>query len=178
MGGRSPAGSLTPRYVDPYLAGVVLGLLLLATFVVAGRGLGASGAMVRAVGVGAQAVAPAHASGNAFYSFAGTAEDAGEGSWLLLEVLGIAIGGFVSAAAAGRLRREVARGPRITRNTRLVWAVSGGVLMAFGARLARGCTSGQALTGGAQLNLGSWVFMLALFLGGYGAFRLARRGWT
>ena len=34
-----------------------------------------------------------------------------------------------------------------------VMAFAGGALMAVGAALARGCTSGQALTGGALLNL-------------------------
>jgi uncharacterized membrane protein YedE/YeeE len=157
-----------------------LGLVLLATFVVAGRGLAASGAMARVVAAGVRSAAPEHAAGNAFYEVAGASadEDGGRGAWLLVEVLGIALGGLVSAAAAGRLRAEVARGPRMTNRTRLVWAAGGGALMGFGARLARGCTSGHALTGGAQLNLGSWAFMLALFAGGYAAMRLARRGWT
>jgi uncharacterized protein len=43
--------------------------------------------------------------------------------------------------------------------------------------LARGCTSGQALSGGALLSVGSWVFMLALFAAGFGAARLARKLW-
>ena len=40
--------------------------------------------------------------------------------------------------------------------------------MAYGARLARGCTSGQALSGGAVLAAGSWAFMFAVFGGAYG----------
>ena len=36
--------------------------------------------------------------------------------------------------------------------------------MGIGAKLARGCTSGQALTGGAVLNLGSWAFICAFVL--------------
>ena len=42
---------------------------------------------------------------------------------------------------------------------------------------ARGCTSGQALTGGAVLSLGSWVFMMAVFTGGYIVAPLVRRQW-
>ena len=38
-----------PRpYADPYVAGVALGLVLLAAFLLAGRGLGASGAFATA----------------------------------------------------------------------------------------------------------------------------------
>src|SRR5206468_11378754 len=41
----SPMTSRKPRpYANPYLAGVALGLVLLAAFVIMGRGLGASGA--------------------------------------------------------------------------------------------------------------------------------------
>ena len=57
------------------------------------------------------------------------------------------------------------------------YAIAGGVLMGFAARLARGCTSGQALTGGAVMAFGSWIFMLAVFAGGYVTAPLARRQW-
>ena len=60
---------------------------------------------------------------------------------------------------------------------RMGWALSGGVIMGFAARLARGCTSGQALTGGATLALGSWLFMFAVFAGGYLLAPLMRRQW-
>ena len=50
-------------------------------------------------------------------------------------------------------------------------------MMGFAARLARGCTSGQALTGGAVLSLGSWVFMFAVFAGGYMLAPFIRRMW-
>jgi hypothetical protein len=49
--------------------------------------------------------------------------------------------------------------------------------MGFAARLARGCTSGLALTGGALLSVGAWVFMIALFAAGYAAAPLFRRAW-
>ena len=53
----------------------------------------------------------------------------------------------------------------------------GGVIMGFAARFARGCTSGQALSGGALLSVGSWVFMMAVFAGGYLMAPLVRRQW-
>jgi len=69
------------------------------------------------------------------------------------------------------------KGPRVSVRTRLAMAFAGGVLMAFGAALARGCTSGQALTGGALLNLGSWAFMMMVFAGAYAVAYFVRWEW-
>ena len=63
----------------------------------------------------------------------------------------------------------IERGPAISDAQRLIAAVAGGVLMGFGAKFARGCTSGQALTGGALLSAGSWIFIATCFATGYAA---------
>jgi len=168
-----------PRpYWNPYLSGVGLGLVLLAAFVIMGRGLGASGAFSSAVAYGVQKVAPAHANSNSFY-----AEYLGDGStsplkdWLVFEILGVFLGGFISGKLAHRVQRTIEKGPHISNRSRLVFAFIGGALMAIGAKLARGCTSGQALTGGAVLNLGSWAFMISVFIGGYAFAYFIRRQW-
>ncbi len=153
--GRRPA----LRYSDPYVAGVVLGLVLLSAFVFAGRGLGASGAFTRA----AAAIVPV--------------ETTDRDPWLLYEVGGMIVGGFVSAFFAGRLKAEVERGPRMSPSGRLAFAFAGGGAMGIGAVLARGCTSGLALTGGALLSVGSWIFMLAAFASAYALAPLLRRAW-
>jgi hypothetical protein len=153
--------------------------VLLASFVSVGRGLGASGAFTRVVAEGAQMVAPAHVARSVYWRAAlGEEIEPRLRNWLVVEVLGIAVGGALSAALAGRVGRAVDRGPRLAARPRLALAATGGVLMGFGARLARGCTSGLALTGGALLGASGWVFMLALFAGGYVAAHLARRAWT
>jgi hypothetical protein len=165
--------------MNPYLAGVGLGLVLLATFVIMGHGLGASGAVVSLVTAGVQAAAPEHAAHNQFFHSIAASTPAGTlNTWLVFELLGVAIGGGVSAWLAGRFRRGVDRGPRIGSRARLLNAVGGGAIMGFATRLARGCTSGQALTGGALLNVGSWAFMLSLFAGAYLIARVVRRQWT
>ena len=82
-------------------------------------------------------------------------------------VLGVVAGGFVSGLLAGRLKVETFRGPRIGDRARWLLAFAGGALMGYGAGLARGCTSGQALSGGAVLAVGSWAFMMMVFAGGY-----------
>jgi uncharacterized membrane protein YedE/YeeE len=49
--------------------------------------------------------------------------------------------------------------------------------MGIGAVLARGCTSGQALTGGALLSAGSWLFMLAAFAAAFATAPLLKGAW-
>jgi uncharacterized protein len=75
------------------------------------------------------------------------------------------------------VRRAVEKGPRVSVRTRLLFAFAGGALMGVGAKLARGCTSGQALSGGAVLNAGSWAFMIMVFAGAYALAWLMRRQW-
>ena len=165
-------------YWNPYLAGLGLGLVLLASYVVMGRGLGASGAFSSLAAVTVNAVAPAHAQGNSFY-----AEYLGDGTksplmdWLVFEVLGVFVGGFISGMLANRVRLATEKGPRISTAGRLAYAFIGGGLMGIGAKLARGCTSGQALTGGAVLNVGSWAFMMCVFGGAYLMAYFMRRQW-
>ena len=165
-------------YWSPYLAGLGLGLVLLASYVVMGRGLGASGAFSSLAAVTVNAVAPAHAQGNSFY-----AEYLGDGTksplmdWLVFEVLGVFVGGFISGMLANRVRLATEKGPRISTAGRLAYAFIGGGLMGIGAKLARGCTSGQALTGGAVLNVGSWAFMMCVFGGAYLMAYFMRRQW-
>lgn len=163
-------------YANPYLAGVALGLVLLASFVLSGRGLGASGAFASAAASVAATFDARAANGNAW--FARYLADGGFGSdWLVFELLGVIIGAAVSALLSGRWRAEVERGPQLAATPRLLFATSGGALMGVGAMLARGCTSGQALSGGALLSVGSWVFMLALFASAYLVAPLLRRLW-
>ena len=167
-----------PRpYADPYVAGVGLGLVLLAAFVLVGRGLGASGAFgATATGLVSMVDAP-RAQGSAYFSR--YLANPG-GPWrelLLFEIAGLIIGGYLSARLAGRVRGEVERGRGTSAMTRLVFAFSGGATMGLGAALARGCTSGQALTGGALLSVGSWIFIAGTFGAAYLAAPLLKRSW-
>lgn len=163
-------------YLNPYLAGAGVGLVLLAAFVIMGRGLGASGAFTSVVSAGVDVVAPRHARANGLF---GHYLAAGPmlSDWLVWEVIGIIIGGLASALAAGRFRLSVERGPDVTDRVRLLYAFCGGTIMGVGAKLARGCTSGQALTGGALLSVGSWLFIAGAFAAGYLAAPLFRRQW-
>ena len=163
-------------YADPYVAGICLGLTLLAAFVLSGRGLGASGAFATVAAHATSAAAPSVAAGNTFIK---EHVDAGRiwSDWLVLEIAGVLVGAWCSAALAGRLSAEVERGPHASLNGRLASASAGGAVMGVGAVLARGCTSGQALTGGALLSVGSWVFVMGAFAAAYGVAWIRRSAW-
>jgi len=166
-------------YWNPYLAGIGLGLTLLAAFVLMGRGLGASGAFTSFVSVGIHTIAPEHAQSNGLYnSYLETDDHHPLKDWLVFEILGVIIGGFISGWLARRITWKVEKGPRISSAGRLFFAFSGGVMMGFAAKMARGCTSGQALTGGAIMSLGSWIFMISVFIGAYAMAYFIRRQWT
>lgn len=163
-------------YADPYLAGAGLGLVLLAALVITGRGLGASGAFATTAAGLVHAVAPGAAAANPYFARY-LAADGPWRDWLLVELAGVALGGLASAWLAGRLGGAVERGPRIGARPRLLLGFAGGAIMGLGAVLARGCTSGLALTGGALLSAGAWGFMLAAFAGAYLAAPVVRRAW-
>lgn len=165
-------------YASPYLAGVGIGLVLLLSFVLMGRGLGASGAFSSVVTAAVNGAAPSHAANNGFYArYLGDGAVSPLQDWLVFEIIGVVIGGLLSAAFAGRIRWTTERGPAITNNRRLVNAFIGGAVMGIGARLARGCTSGLGLTGGATLSVGSWLFVIAAFAGAYAAAPFLRKAW-
>jgi hypothetical protein len=164
-------------YMNPYLAGIGLGLVLLASFVLVGRGLGASGAFNSTIAWLVSLVAPAYARQNEFLSGYLTGETHPLKAWLVFEVAGAFFGALLSGLLAGRVAGTVEKGPRASVSLRLALAFVGGGLMALGAALARGCTSGQALTGGALLNAGSWAFMMCVFGGAYAVAALFRRQW-
>jgi uncharacterized protein len=135
--------------------------------VVTGRGLGASGAFGASAAGVAHALAPANADQSAYFTRYLTSPGGPWREWLLFEIAGVAIGGFLSAVFAGRRKREIERGRDVSPIARLAMAFGGGATMGLGAVLARGCTSGQALTGGALLSVGSWVFIGGGFAAAY-----------
>ena len=165
-------------YWNPYVSGIGLGLVLLAAFVIMGKGLGASGAFSTVVSTGVNAVAPKASESNEFFSTYSNNSSANPlKDWYVIEVIGILVGGFISGFLAHRIKKTVDKGPNISVKGRFTYAFIGGAIMGIGAKLARGCTSGQALTGGAQLNIGSWLFMIFVFIGGYAAAYFVRKQW-
>ena len=176
MGRAAARANPAQPYWNPYAVGVLLGLVLLATYLVTGRGLGATGAFSAVAAAVAGAASPEHVTANVVHAKYWN-DGAPWLSWTLFLLAGAFIGALASGLAAHRVRWSVERGPQTTDGRRLALALAGGFIAAYGARLAKGCTSGQALTGGAILNVGSLVFMLAVFAAAYGLAYFARREW-
>jgi uncharacterized protein len=172
------------KYLNPYIGGVLLGLVLLAANFISGRGLGASGALKSTIVASVKTVAPQHYENAEFYKeFQKKKESRGKGEqsplkdWLVLEMLGVLVGGFLSGAVAGRLKLKVEHSPRITSNRRLIFALMGGILFGFGSQMGRGCTSGSALSGMAVLSVGGFVTMAAIFGTAYAFAYFFRKNW-
>jgi len=165
------------KYMNPYLGGVLLGLVLVAAFWVSGRGLGASGASKSAIVAGVKTIAPAHAENTAFYKDYLKTHPNPLKEWLVFQMMGVIVGGFLSGAIAGRLKFKVEKGPGVTNKIRIIFAVVGGIFFGFGSQLGRGCTSGSALTGMAVLSLSGFLSMAAIFGTAFALAYFARKLW-
>jgi uncharacterized membrane protein YedE/YeeE len=161
-------------YMNPYVAGLILGITLLASYLILGAGLGASGGLARIAAYLEGGIAPSHVASSPYF-----------GAWghqplnyyLVFMFVGVFGGGLFSALLSRRLKFQVERGQRASTRLRLVLALAGGILVGFASRLAQGCTSGQALSGSALLLSGSLVFLVCVFAGGYAAAWFVRRQW-
>ena len=160
--------------MNPYLAGIGLGLTLLGSFLILGAGLGASSGLARIAACTELCIARAHTLSSEYF-----------GKWgqtplqyyLVFMLAGTFIGGLCSALLANRMKFQIERGQKCSIRLRSIYALIGGILVGFASRLAQGCTSGQALSGTALLLTGSFVFLICIFAGGYASALFFRRQW-
>jgi uncharacterized protein len=176
--GRIFAGRSPRPFANPYLGGFLLGLVLFLAFFLTGNGLGASGGLNRIIVYFQDLVVPGHVDRTPFLLNMAGGDKNPLDNWVVPVVIGAFLGGLISGWRNGRLRIETGKGPHISTRTRWFFAFLGGAVMGYGARLARGCTSGQALSGGAVLSAGSWAFMLAVFAGAYALAYFVRKLWN
>jgi hypothetical protein len=117
--------------------------------------------------------APEHVRGNEYFvkTLGTAAAPRPLINWQVALVVMLGVGALVSA----RLGRsyQVERVPRLwawrfgpSRALRYAAAFAGGAVLIFGARLADGCTSGHGISGGLQLALSSWTFLVCMFASG------------
>ncbi|MDD5506715.1 MAG: YeeE/YedE thiosulfate transporter family protein [Bacteroidales bacterium] len=166
------------RYMNPYIAGVLLGLVVLAANFIAGRGLGASGAVKSTIVAAMEKIAPQHTATATFYKDFGESHGGNPlNSWLVYQMLGVLVGAFLSGIIARRLTWKVEHSPKITSKRRLVFALLGGIFFGFGSQLGRGCTSGSALSGMAVLSLQGFISMMAIFGAAFTFAYFFRKNW-
>jgi uncharacterized membrane protein YedE/YeeE len=162
-------------YMNPYLAGVLLGLALLASYMILGAGLGASSGISRIAAAVEGCFAPSHTQSSEYFGAWGANP---LNYYLAFMFVGTLVGGLISALLARRVKFQVERGRKASRGLRLALALVGGILAGWASRLAQGCTSGQALSGSAMLLSGSLLFLVCVFVGGYAAAWFVRRQWN
>jgi uncharacterized membrane protein YedE/YeeE len=152
---------------SPYVVGAGIGVLTWITFAIAKRPLGASSAYAAVAGLLGRAVAPRHTAGLPYY-----ADHPPKLGWSIVFVLATVVGGFLAAWSGDELTGRylppmwVERFGADSVALRTVFAFAGGALIAFGARLTGGCTSGHGISGTLQLAVSSWISVILFFVGG------------
>ncbi len=155
------------KYMNPYLAGFLLGLVIVLAIYLNGDGLGASGA-VKAVVVKTVQVTSSNPDSIPFMkSYNATHPDDPLKSWLVFEIIGVILGAFVSGLISDRLGFKIDKGEHITNKTRLIFALIGGILFGIGSQFARGCTSGAALDGMSVYSVAGFLTFIVIFGTGY-----------
>lgn len=173
--GTDPLAYSGPAW-SPYLVGALIGLLTMLTFYFSDKPLGVSTAYARVAGLVGKVVAPRHTDTLKYYQDNKPAID-----WGLMLVVGVIGGAFLAAWHGSELTGEwlpamwAARFGEGSLTLRVGTAFVGGIFMAFGARLAGGCTSGHGISGALQLSVGSWISLIAFFVGGVAAAMLLFR---
>ena len=160
-------------YMKPLVAGILLGMVLLATFVVTGHGLGATGFTTRLTAWFGMYIAPVATNANDYLG--GMVEEGKPlNAWITWQVIGVALGALISAFFAHRIQFKM-DGAKFLGGSKRPWtALCGGVLAGFGARIAAGCTSGLGLSGAAVLSLAGFTFLGTFFAVGLLASRFMK----
>jgi uncharacterized protein len=151
---------------SPYVVGAAIGLLSILTFGISNEPIGVSGAFARTSGMIERLFRGKKTDEREYYK-----ENPPKINWEWMFVAGIVIGSFVSAQLSGDFEFVLVPQRWLQSagdNPLLRWAAAfiGGVLMGFGARWARGCTSGHGISGTLQLAVSSWLTTIALFVSG------------
>jgi uncharacterized protein len=175
----APVTNKSPKpYVNPYFGGMVLGIILFLAMFFTGNGLGSSGGTTRLVAFMEDLISPAHVDRTPYLLKMAGGDKNPLDDWIIPVFFGALLGGFTSGKIFNRVKLETTKGSNISDRTRWLMAFLGGVIFLYGARMARGCTSGQALTGGATLAAGSWVIMFSIFAGAYALAYFVRKLWN
>lgn len=157
---------LTGPAWSPYLAGALIGVLSMLTFYFSSKPIGASGAYARVAGLLGNQVAPRHTGSLDYYRKTPPTID-----WEVMLVAKAVGGAFLAAWTGNELNGRFLQPLWVERFGDAAWlrvavALIGGALMAFGARLAGGCTSGHGISGALQLSIGSWIALVCFFAAG------------
>lgn len=152
---------------SPYWVGAGIGVLSWLTFYFSDKPIGASSFYAHVAGFLGSLIAPRRTKSLAYFK-----DKPPRVSWGFVFVVATIVGGAMAALTGGEFANawlpamwEARFGDSIA--LRAAIGFGGGLLMAFGARLAGGCTSGHGISGTMQLNPASWIAVICLFIGGF-----------
>ncbi|MFN2286866.1 MAG: YeeE/YedE thiosulfate transporter family protein [Chromatocurvus sp.] len=150
---------------SPYLVGMLIGLLSMATFYFSDKPLSVSTAYARLAGMVGNLFSRGHTENLKYYQ-----DTKPKIEWGVMLVFGMLLGAFIAAFTGGEITAEWVPalweerfGPDVV--LRLGMAFVGGAVTAYGARLAGGCTSGHGISGALQLSVSSWIAITCFFIG-------------
>ncbi|NQU64200.1 MAG: YeeE/YedE family protein [SAR324 cluster bacterium] len=165
-------------YLNPYISGVGIGTILFLSFFLIGKGLGGSGSLTRLLAFSLDTVAPKYTATVDYFSRYLTGTVHPLDNWLVYMLIGVVTGGLIDAISGKRTKKIIMlKGDHTTNKRRTLTAFLGGILVALGARLAGGCTSGLAITGSSVLAVAGWVFFLSVFAAGLIVAFFMRKEW-
>lgn len=150
----------------PYLVGIGIGILSWLAFLLSHHPIGVSTALAKSAGMVEEAVRGKKTREKLYYQ-----ENPPQIDWEWMLVAGLFLGAFAAAGLAGDVRwiwvppmwqEQFGTGVLL----RLVIAMAGGILVGFGARWGKGCTSGHGISGTLQLVLSSWLAVIMFFASG------------
>ena len=158
---------------SPYVVGGLIGIVVLLSLYFSDKPVGASSFYATVAGLIGNALAPKHTMQLEYYR-----EKPPRIDWEFVFIIAAIFGSVLAAALGGEFA---------IRGLPAMWASHfgtdswfkytalsflGGLTMAFGARLAGGCTSGHGISGTSQLSVSSWISVICFFVGGVIAVRL------
>ena len=148
---------------SPYIAGLFIGLLAMGSLLIFHKTIGTSTTFVKLAALIWSFVDAEHLYSNAYYQ--DYLNNKAWVDWQVMLVIGIFLGAYLSRrmSSTDRGLKKRTSSPSRPSNKRLIQAFVGGVIVMFGARLAGGCTSGHAISGGFQLAVSGWLFMIGVF---------------
>lgn len=157
---------------SPYLVGGLIGVLSMATFYFSDKPLGVSSAYARLSGMISRLISKGHTDSLQLYQ-----ETKPKVEWGVMLTFGIVLGALLAAYSGGELTAAWVPALWAQHFGNDVWlrlgvAFVGGIVMAYGARLAGGCTSGHGISGALQLSVSSWIALACFFASGVVTARL------
>lgn len=157
---------------SPYLVGSLIGILVCLTFYFSDKPIGASSFYASVSGIIGNLIAPVHTMKLAYFK-----ENPPKVNWEFIFVIATIFGSTISALNNGEFAISGLPSMWVEKHGSNSWvhfitlSFIGGVLMAFGARMAGGCTSGHGISGTSQLGVSSWISVICFFIGGAIAIR-------